>query len=46
LTDETEGMHGETSADLLADLEDARDEWEQAFDQRLSEMTNRLDGLV
>ncbi len=40
------GMHGETFASLLADLEDAREEWEQTFDQRLREMTARLDGLV
>jgi hypothetical protein len=39
-------MHGETFADLLADLEDAREEWERAFDQRLREMTDRIDGLV
>jgi len=39
-------MHGGTFADLLADLEDARDEWEQAFDQRLREMADPLDGLV
>ena len=40
------GMHGETFADLLANLEDARDEWERAFDQRLREMTDQLDHLV
>lgn len=39
-------MHGETFADLLAELEDARNEWERAFDQRLREMTDRLDGHV
>jgi predicted RNase H-like HicB family nuclease len=39
-------MHGETFADLLANLEDAREKWEQAFDQRLREMTNKLDGVV
>jgi hypothetical protein len=38
-------MHGETFADLLADLEDAREEWERAFDQRLREMADPLDGL-
>lgn len=40
------GMHGETFADLLADLDDAREEWERAFDQRLREMADGLDGLV
>jgi hypothetical protein len=40
------GMHGKTVADLLADLEDDRGEWEQAFDQRLREMTDRFGGLV
>jgi polyhydroxyalkanoate synthesis regulator phasin len=39
-------MHGETFADLLADLEDARDEWERALDRRLREMTDQLDGLI
>jgi hypothetical protein len=39
-------MHGETFTDLLADPENARKEWGQAFDQRLREMTGRLDGLV
>lgn len=32
--------------DLLADLEGAREDWEQAFDRRLREMTDRLDGLA
>lgn len=40
------GMHCETFADLLADMEDARDERERAFDQRLREMADPLDGLV
>ena len=39
-------MYGETFTDLLADLEDVREEWERAFDQRLREMADRLDGLV
>jgi hypothetical protein len=37
-------MHDETFADLFADLNDAREECERAFDQRLREMTDRLDG--
>jgi hypothetical protein len=36
------GMHGET----FADLDDAREAWERAFDQRLREMADGLDGLV
>ena len=40
------GMHGETFAGILADLDDAREEWERAFDQRLREMADGLDGLV
>jgi len=39
-------MHGETFADLLTDLEDAHEEREQASDQQLKKMTDRLDGLV
>jgi hypothetical protein len=39
-------MHDETFADILANLEDARDEWERAFDQRLREMADPLDELV
>jgi predicted RNase H-like HicB family nuclease len=39
-------MHGKTVADLLTALEDVREEWKEALDQQLREMTDRLDGLV
>jgi predicted RNase H-like HicB family nuclease len=39
-------MHGKTVADLLTELEDVREEWKEALDQQLREMTDRLDGLV
>lgn len=36
------GMHRDTYADLVADLEQARDEWDRAFDSRLIELTGGL----
>ncbi|MFP8955066.1 hypothetical protein ACLI4Z_19245 (plasmid) [Natrialbaceae archaeon A-arb3/5] len=36
------GMHRETFDALLADLEQARDKWDQAFHSRLRELTGRL----
>ena len=39
-------MYSETFTDLLADLEDAREEWERAFDARLKKMTDQFDDLV
>jgi hypothetical protein len=31
---------------MFAELEDAREEWEQAFNQRLREITDQLDALI
>lgn len=38
------GIHRETFDDLLADLEQARDEWDREFHSRLRELAGRLVG--
>lgn len=40
------GMHQDTFEDLADDVQEARREWSQAFDEKLRDMRKHLDGII